>query len=66
MENQSTTKCPECGQTENFIIEKSPFGCTQCGVCKHKDKHEKFIVKHNNVKIKDGVIYQIAPKPDYR
>lgn len=63
---QSETKCPSCGQTENFIIEKSPYGSTQCGVCKHKDKHEKFILKHNNVKIEDGVIYQIAPTTDSR
>lgn len=44
MKNQTEIKCPKCDETENLIIEKSPFGFTQCGKCKYKAKHVEFMV----------------------
>ena len=59
MKNEIGIKCPECGQTERFEIEKSPFGSTQCGVCNHKDKHEKFrVMEDTGVKVIEASAYE--------
>jgi uncharacterized paraquat-inducible protein A len=35
-------QCPNCGNALEFLIEKSPFGKTQCCRCKYKDEHRVF------------------------
>lgn len=37
------TKCPKCGNTEHFKIEKSPFGWTTCEKCNYSQLHKWFI-----------------------
>lgn len=37
------TRCPRCGNTDHFTIEKSPFGSTTCNACEHTQSHEWFI-----------------------
>lgn len=36
-------KCPQCGNTENFQMEKSPYGKTKCLQCNHKAEHFLFM-----------------------
>ena len=38
-----SAKCPKCGNTEHFTIEKSPIGNTTCDSCGHSQRHEWFI-----------------------
>ena len=39
--------CPQCGNEENFQIEKSPYGDTRCVECSYKASHEYFSVQKN-------------------
>ena len=34
--------CPNCNNSTAFIIEKSPFGKTECCSCKYKAEHIAF------------------------
>lgn len=35
-------QCPNCNNTLEFLIEKSPFGITECCRCKYKAEHIAF------------------------
>lgn len=35
-------QCPNCNNTLEFLIEKSPFGITECCRCTYKAEHRVF------------------------
>lgn len=47
MKNTKYPVCLVCGNTENFQIEKSPYGNTNCLECSYKASHEYFSVQEN-------------------